>query len=135
VAALLLVACQQVNPTAPAHSDIVLQSRASGVVCFVKKTLSERLEFASADRAGATGLEEFNAAYTRISLTQTRVAPSEREVRDERQHTFDRIVARGTPYTCGFQPLWPESEVVIMTTWQSHRSSAPGSSRRGSVNT
>jgi eukaryotic-like serine/threonine-protein kinase len=31
---------------------------------------------------------------------------------------------------------WLErAEVVIMTTWQSHRSSAPGSSRRGSVST
>lgn len=52
VAALLLGACQGVNPTATAHSDVVLQSRAGGVACLAKKTLAERLEFASADRAG-----------------------------------------------------------------------------------
>jgi hypothetical protein len=52
VAALLLVACQDIAPTGPARTDLVLQSSAGGVACFAKKTLSDRLEFASADRAG-----------------------------------------------------------------------------------
>ena len=51
VAALLLVACQDVDPTSTTHSGIVSQSRAGGVACFAKKTLAERLEFANADRA------------------------------------------------------------------------------------
>lgn len=51
VAALLLGACQDINPTAATHPDIVLQSRVDGVACFAKKTLAERLQFAGADRA------------------------------------------------------------------------------------
>jgi hypothetical protein len=51
IAALLLVACQDAEPAGPARSEIALKSQAGGVACFAKKTLSERLEFASADRA------------------------------------------------------------------------------------
>jgi hypothetical protein len=52
IAALLLVACQDAGPAGPAPLDAVLESKAGGVACFAKKTLSERLEFANADRAG-----------------------------------------------------------------------------------
>jgi hypothetical protein len=52
ISALLLGGCQDFDPAGPAQLDGALESRAGGVACFVKKTLSERLEFASADRAG-----------------------------------------------------------------------------------
>jgi hypothetical protein len=52
IAVLLLVACQDPDPAGPARMDSALESRMGGVACFAKKTLSERLEFASADRAG-----------------------------------------------------------------------------------
>jgi hypothetical protein len=52
ISGLLLVACQDADLAGPANPGIALESRAGGVACFAKKTLSERLEFASADRAG-----------------------------------------------------------------------------------
>jgi hypothetical protein len=52
ISALLLGGCQDFDSAGPAQLDGTQQSRAGGVACFVKKTLSERLEFASADRAG-----------------------------------------------------------------------------------
>jgi hypothetical protein len=52
MAALLTVACQDGDTVGPARSDLALTSQAGGVACLAKKTLSERLEFASADRAG-----------------------------------------------------------------------------------
>jgi hypothetical protein len=52
ISGLLLVACQDADLAGPANPGIALESRAGGVACFAKKTLSERLAFTSADRAG-----------------------------------------------------------------------------------